>query len=67
MSESCDYCYTSESDAFYLRAIGFTEYDGYRSPLVKAWCGNCEPDEPTDPEATAAMWKAVKAQRRGAS
>lgn len=61
---ACDYC-GAEYDAAeggYLRPIGFTQLteDGPRSPLVKTWCGNCEPGDECDPEAHAAVLAAMR-------
>lgn len=51
----CDYCgakYDADEGG-YLRAVGFTQLteDGPRLPLVKTWCGHCEPDDDCDAEA----------------
>jgi hypothetical protein len=54
----CDYCGADydASEGGYLRPVGFTTLtdDGPRLPLVKTWCGKCEPDDQTDPEAYTA-------------
>lgn len=57
--DCCDYCgapYDAEAGG-YLRPIGFTQLteDGPRLPLVKTWCGGCEPDDECDPEAYEAV------------
>lgn len=52
---ACDYCGATydAAERGYLRPIGFTQLteDGPRLPLVKTWCGNCEPDDECDAEA----------------
>jgi hypothetical protein len=57
--DACDYCgapYDVDKGG-YLRPIGFTQLteDGPRMPLVKTWCGECEPGDECDPEAAAAV------------
>ena len=63
--EACDYCHAADSN--YLRAVGFTEFDGHTAPLVKTWCGHCDTPTDTDPDAHAALLRAVQWRQGGAS
>ena len=65
--EACDYCHdTTSGDAFYLRAVGFTEWEGRTAPLVKVHCGECLTDDDIDPAAAVALRDAVRSQTQGA-
>lgn len=61
----CDYCHDDLEGTFYLRAVDFTDFDGHRAPLVKTWCGSCEPGDAIDPAASAALTNAITAQTEG--
>ena len=52
----CDYCH-EQHESGYMRAVGFLqlEEDGPNNPLVKFWCGKCEPDDEIDSEAQAVL------------
>lgn len=52
----CDYCHDELPTTAYWRAVGFTDIDGDSSaPLVKTWCGTCEPGDQIDPAASAEL------------
>lgn len=62
--DDCDYCsapYDADKGG-YLRPIGFTQLteDGPRLPLVKTWCGDCEPGDECDAEAAAAVRASIR-------
>lgn len=60
----CDYCNEPIVGNFRLRAVGFTDFNGSRAPLVKTWCGNCAAPDDVDEEATRATLKAFGAQTK---
>lgn len=55
--EFCDYC--GAPDARKMRPIGFDKIEGVRTPVIRLWCGDCEPDDECDQEAFLAVLRAV--------
>ena len=64
MDDWCDYCQADMPRVGNMRAVGWTKLteDGPDLPLVKFWCGSCEPDDEINLEAHAvvANWKEGK-------
>jgi len=54
MDDYCDYC-GEKGEHLYLRILGFTEDEGEEFPLVKIWCGDCEPGDEIDLAAYTAF------------
>lgn len=54
----CDYCGQGFGDTGFLRAVGFSEtlWEGVpKPPLVRLWCGACQPNDTVDPDAHRAL------------
>jgi len=60
-TEKCDYCGTPLGDVSWLRPVGI-EYDAIPrpAPIVKAWCGQCTPDDRMDAGAHHLLTRALR-------
>ena len=57
MNEFCDYCGTDLGESGYLRAVGWSDWEGIQRPLIKTWCGRCDTPDDIDLSASAELLK----------